>query len=57
MNILRCSFCGNDHDEVALLIVGPDVCICDECVDICREIVEEKRHWVLERLNMMDMYR
>ena len=54
---LRCSFCGKDLDEIIKLVAGPDVYICDECVDICREIVEEKRHWVLERLNMMDMYR
>lgn len=57
MNTLRCSFCKQSLDDITQLIVGPDVYICDECVDICREIVEEKRHWVLERLNMMDMYR
>ena len=57
MNTLRCSFCKQSLDDITQLIVGPDVSICDECVDICREIVEEKRHWVLERLNMMDMYR
>jgi phosphohistidine phosphatase len=38
-----CSFCGKRHDEVAKLIAGPDVNICDECVDLCHEIVEVGR--------------
>lgn len=57
MSTLRCSFCGKDLDEITQLIAGPDVYICDECVDICAEIVNENRPWILERLNMMDMYR
>lgn len=36
-----CSFCGKRHDEVAKLIAGPDVNICDECVKLCGEIVAE----------------
>ena len=38
---VRCSFCGKSQDEVDKLIAGPGVCICDECIELCREIVEE----------------
>ncbi len=38
----RCSFCGKTQDQVRKLIAGPNVYICDECVDICAEIVEEE---------------
>jgi ATP-dependent Clp protease ATP-binding subunit ClpX len=39
-----CSFCGRRQDQVSRLIAGPDgVFICDECVDLCREILEEER--------------
>ena len=37
-----CSFCGKSQHEVPKLIAGPAVFICDECVDLCSEIVEEK---------------
>lgn len=36
-----CSFCGKNQDEVAKLIAGPDVFICDECIALCNEIVHE----------------
>ena len=36
-----CSFCGKGQDEVAKLIAGPDVYICDECIELCNEIVHE----------------
>ena len=36
-----CSFCGKGQDEVAKLIAGPDVFICDECIELCNEIVHE----------------
>lgn len=36
-----CSFCGKDEDQAAKLIAGPGVYICNECVDLCREILEE----------------
>lgn len=39
---LRCSFCGKTQDQVKKLIAGPNVYICDECVDICTEIIEEE---------------
>jgi hypothetical protein len=36
---LRCSFCGKDKDAVAKLVAGPGVYICDECVDLCNQII------------------
>src|SRR3954471_17432889 len=36
---LRCSFCGKSQNEVKKLIAGPTVFICNECVDICNEII------------------
>jgi ATP-dependent Clp protease ATP-binding subunit ClpX len=37
-----CSFCGKDQEEVGKLIAGPDVFICDECIELCNEIVNDK---------------
>lgn len=39
---LRCSFCGKSQDQVKKLIAGPDVYICDECVELCNEILDEE---------------
>lgn len=39
---LKCSFCGKPQDQVKRLIAGPDVYICDECVDLCVEIINEE---------------
>lgn len=39
---LRCSFCGKSQEQVRKLIAGPNVYICDECVGLCTEIVEEE---------------
>lgn len=39
---VRCSFCKKTQDQVRKIIAGPDVYICDECVDICAEIMEEE---------------
>ncbi len=39
---LRCSFCGKPKDQVRRLVAGPGVCICDECVELCKEIVDEE---------------
>lgn len=41
-NQLKCSFCGKPQDEVKKLIAGPGVYICDECVDLCNEIITEE---------------
>lgn len=38
---LYCSFCGKEQDEVAYLVAGPTVFICNECVELCREIGQE----------------
>jgi len=38
-NRLKCSFCGKSQDQVKKLIAGPGVYICDECVDLCSEII------------------
>ncbi|GAA3654573.1 ATP-dependent Clp protease ATP-binding subunit ClpX [Asaccharospora irregularis] len=39
---LKCSFCGKDQDQVRRLIAGPNVYICDECVELCDEIIQEE---------------
>ncbi|ACL03159.1 ATP-dependent Clp protease ATP-binding subunit ClpX [Desulfatibacillum aliphaticivorans] len=39
---LRCSFCGKNQDEVKKLIAGPAVYICDECIELCNEIIAEE---------------
>jgi len=41
---LRCSFCGKGQEEVKKLIAGPMVYICDECVGLCNEIIDEELH-------------
>lgn len=39
---LKCSFCGKSQEQVKKLVAGPGVYICDECIDLCTEIVEEE---------------
>ncbi len=39
---MRCSFCGKTQEEVKKIIAGPTVYICDECIDLCNEIMEEE---------------
>ena len=39
---LYCSFCGKSQDEVRKLIAGPTVYICDECIELCNEIIAEE---------------
>lgn len=39
---VRCSFCGKSQDEVRKLVAGPGVYICNECVDLCKEIIDEE---------------
>lgn len=39
---LKCSFCGKDQESVRKLVAGPGVYICDECIELCAEIVEEE---------------
>ena len=40
--LLKCSFCGKTQKQVKKLIAGPGVYICDECIDLCNEIIEEE---------------
>jgi ATP-dependent clp protease, ATP-binding subunit clpX len=40
--IIRCSFCGKTKNEVKKMIYGKDVCICNECVSVCQDIIEEE---------------
>ncbi len=44
---LRCSFCGKTQDEVKKIIAGPGVYICDECIELCNDIMEEE--WQREK--------
>jgi ATP-dependent Clp protease ATP-binding subunit ClpX len=41
--VLRCSFCNKDQNDVRKLIAGPTVFICDECVDVCNDIIADDR--------------
>ncbi|MCK5122424.1 MAG: AAA family ATPase, partial [Methylococcales bacterium] len=40
--LLYCSFCGKSQDEVRKLIAGPSVYVCDECVELCNDIIREE---------------
>ena len=39
---LKCSFCGKSQEQVRKLVAGPGVYICDECIELCNEIIEEE---------------
>ena len=41
----RCSFCGRRKEQARKLIAGPGVCICDECINLCNEIMAEQFAW------------
>ena len=47
--LLYCSFCGKSQHEVRKLIAGPSVFICDECVDLCNDIIPKKSRKVVAR--------
>ena len=51
---LYCSFCGKSQHEVRKLIAGPSVFICDECVELCEDIVDEEDHLEFFRLMKAD---
>jgi len=66
-DVLRCSFCGKSQDEVKRLIAGPAAYICDECIDLCNDIILEegaaeqsktrKRLWTPKEINQkLDEY-
>ena len=42
-NTLHCTFCGKSQHEVRKLIAGPTVFICDECVELCMDIISEEK--------------
>jgi ATP-dependent Clp protease ATP-binding subunit ClpX len=48
--VLYCSFCGKSQHEVKKLIAGPSVFVCDECVELCNDIIREETHEVQEEL-------
>ena len=39
-DIFSCAFCGKSQAEVAVLVAGPGVCLCDECIMVCKELVD-----------------
>ncbi len=41
---VRCSFCGKSQEEVKKIVAGPGVYICNECIDLCKEIIDEEFH-------------
>ncbi|MCY1159013.1 MAG: clpX [Citricoccus sp.] len=47
-DLLKCSFCGKSQKQVRKLIAGPGVYICDECIELCNEIIEEELSEVAE---------
>jgi ATP-dependent protease Clp ATPase subunit len=52
-----CDFCGKGKGEVDVIVNGPDVYICNECIDICNELVEEIREEVVrQELNYLAFY-
>lgn len=52
---LECSFCGKTQDQVRRLIAGPDVFICDECIKLCSEIIEEEFDEFQEEYELKDL--
>jgi hypothetical protein len=48
----RCSFCGKTQDQVRTLVAGPKVYICDECVDLCNDIIFSRAPSVIRPLSM-----
>ena len=47
-NLLYCSFCGRNQHEVRKLVAGPAVYICDECVDLCTDVVDDQLHRLIK---------
>src|SRR5574340_953455 len=41
-DLVKCSFCGKSQKQVKKLIAGPGVYICDECIDLCNEIIDDE---------------
>ena len=52
---LKCSFCGKTQEQVKRLVAGPGVYICDECVDLCNEIIEDEFDEVYESFEIGEL--
>jgi len=53
--LLKCSFCGKSQKQVKKLIAGPGVYICDECIDLCNEIIEEEFSSTSEEISFAEL--
>jgi DNA-binding CsgD family transcriptional regulator len=54
----RCSFCGKGEDQVSKLVAGPGVFICDQCIDMCRDVLEDdQRSGVTRKTSAPTAYR
>lgn len=53
-NEIRCSFCGKTNSQVRKIVVGPEVYICNECVDLAKAMIEEESHSGLKRKKKSD---
>ncbi|MFM7030550.1 MAG: ATP-dependent Clp protease ATP-binding subunit ClpX [Micrococcales bacterium] len=53
--LLKCSFCGKSQKQVRKLIAGPSVYICDECIELCNEIIEEELGAAAETLEEIEL--
>ena len=54
-DLLKCSFCGKSQKQVRKLIAGPGVYICDECIELCNEIIEEELGSVVKQVEEIDL--
>jgi ATP-dependent Clp protease ATP-binding subunit ClpX len=54
-DLLKCSFCGKSQKQVRKLIAGPSVYICDECIELCNEIIEEELGASAEQVEEFDL--
>jgi ATP-dependent Clp protease ATP-binding subunit ClpX len=54
-DLLKCSFCGKSQKQVRKLIAGPGVYICDECIELCNEIIEEELGAVVKQVEEIDL--
>ena len=52
---LKCSFCGKGQEQVRRLVSGPNVYICDECIELCSEIIEDEFEEVLNYAEMAEL--
>lgn len=51
---LKCSFCGKSQDQVRRLVAGPNVYICDECIELCQDIIKEELAFIKEEAALSD---